>query len=107
MAGIWDRVTQSGSETQIRVNVSLLRTELAGLALGVVTRADARAHIEANMGDTFTAAEVVDLNLIADAFETGSTQERLVYAHKVEFALNAGEVDVITEAVFRTVLGLP
>ena len=106
MAGIWERVHTQGGESQVRVNVSLLRTELMGLALGVRTRADARVNLEAEMGEVFTAPELVDLNLLADIFETGNVEAKLVYAHKVDFALNEGELNLIDEATFRSVLGI-
>ena len=106
MSGIWERVAPNGDENQIRVNVSLLETELTGVSLGVRARADAKNAIESNMEDTLTAAELVDLNAMADIFETGSTLDRLVYAHKVKYALNSAEVNQIDEATFRTVLGI-
>lgn len=107
MAGLWDIVwSDPNAEFQKRLNVSLLETELTGLALGVRTRAQALTNLSTNLGRTLTTSETNDLSNLADQFQAGSTQSKLVYFHKTQFALNAAELNLITEAEFRTVLGI-
>lgn len=106
MAGIWERVRKAQSETDRRINVSLLETELTGVALGVRTRAEAKANIETELGLSLSAAENTDLQNMADNFETGTVQDRLVYAHKVKFCLNGAELGLIDETEFRTTLSI-
>jgi len=107
MAGIWERVTVDPTdEAQLRLNVSLLETELTGVALGIRTRAAAKANLEAELGQALSGAEATDLAAIADEFDAGTTQQRLVYAHKIKFVLNAAELQLIDETEFRAVLGI-
>lgn len=106
MSGIWDYVTVTGDETQRRVNVSLLRTALTGVALGLATREQAKASIEAKLGVTIAGAAATDLAALADLFETGTSAQRLVYAAKCECVLNAAELGLINETTFRTWLGI-
>jgi len=106
MAGLWEIVRGDAGENVSRLNVSLIRTELTGLALGVTTRAIARDHLEAEIGRTLTSEEMTDINALADEFETGTIQSKLVYAAKTEYALNAAELVLINETTFRSVLGI-
>jgi phage-related protein len=106
MAGIWEIVQGDTGEGAPRLNVSLVRTELTGLALGVRTRPQAKLNLEAKLGRVLDAAETTDLNALADEFETGNIQAKLVYSAKTEFALNAAELNLIDETEFRTVLGI-
>ena len=103
MAGIWERVR---GNSDVRLNVSLLETELTGVALGVRTRAEARTSLEAEMGQPLVGDEITDLTALADQFEAGNIQAKLVYIHKVKFALNAAELELIDEATFRSVLAI-
>ncbi len=113
MAGLWD-ITWGDPDAldQERVNVSLVETELTGVALGVRTKAAALATIEASLGRSLTGTvgtlgtELGDLDQLADDFSQGATQSRLVLAHKSGFALNAAELNLIDEATFRSVLGI-
>ena len=105
MAGIWERVV-GGAEDAQRLNVSLLRTELTGVALGIRTLAEGKAALEAELGATLNTAETTDLTAISGAIDAGTTQQRLVYAAKMEFALNAAELALIDETEFRSVLGI-
>ena len=106
MAGIWERVRKATSETDNRINIRLLQLELTGLALGVRTRADARLNIESELHEVLNTDELTDLNNLADLYEQGSVQSKLVFAHTVDFALNEAELGLITETEFRTILGL-
>jgi hypothetical protein len=106
MAGLWDITKGDAGELVRRVNVTLLRTELTGVALSVRTRADAKTNIEGQLGRELDTAETTDLNAIADIFETGTAEDRLVYAAKVEMTLNAAELNIINETEFRTLLGI-
>lgn len=112
MSGLWDLTTITGDEFQERLNVSLLRTELTAIALDVKTKAAAQATLEASLGRPFTGnvatvgTELGDLTKLSDDFATGATQSRLVLAHKIEWALNAAELQLTDEATFRSVLGL-
>jgi hypothetical protein len=105
MAGIWELVEAPG-ELTLHINITLLRTELTGVALGVRTRADAKANLEGQLGRSLDTAETTDLNAIADNFETGTTTDRLVYAAKVEMALNASELGIVNETQWRTLVGI-
>ena len=106
MAGIWEITKGDVGEGQPRLNVSLVRTELTGLALGVRTRAQAKLNLENELGRVLSAEETTDLDALADEFEAGTIQSKLVYSAKTEFALNAAELDLIDETEFRTVLGI-
>lgn len=106
MAGIWDRVVGSDSpDGPARLNVSLLETEITGVILGVRTRVDAKANLETELGETLSTAEAADLIAIVDALEIGSVQAKLVEIHKLHFALNAAELQLIDETTFRSVVG--
>lgn len=104
MAGIWPILAPAGEGEHL--NITLLRCELTGVALGVRTRADAKANIESWLGRSLTTEEITDLNAMADNFETGTVENRLVYNSKVEMALNASELGLITESQFRTLVGI-
>ena len=106
MAGIWEYIHTAGDESQTRINVSLFRTALTSVALGLATRAQALAAIESALGEEIVGDALTDLNAIADLFETGTSTARLVYAATVEAALNAGELNLINEATFRTWVGI-
>jgi hypothetical protein len=106
MAGLWDIIKGDAGETVSRVNITLLRCELVGVALGVRSRADAKANIETKLGRVLTTEEATDLTAIADNFETGTVQDRLVYNSTVEMALNAAELELITENQFRTLVSI-
>ena len=105
MSGIWELVKAPSELTQ-HINITLLRCELTGVALGVRTRADAKANIEARLGRTLDTAETNDLVAIADNFETGTVEDRLVYNSKVEMTLNASELGLINETQFRTLMDI-
>ena len=105
MSGLWD-ITGIREENAEHMNITLLRCELTGVAMGVRTRADAKANIESWLGRVLSSGETVDLNAIADNFETGTVQDRLVYAAKAEMALNAAELVLINETQFRTLLDI-
>ena len=104
MAGLWT-VLAPNDEGE-HMNITLLRCELTGVALGVRTRADAKANIESRLGRELTTEETTDLTALADNFETGTVEDRLVYNSKVEMALNAAELGLITESQFRTLVGI-
>ena len=106
MAGLWDIVKGDAGEMVHRVNITLLRCELAGVALGVRTRSAAKANIEARLGRELVNDEITDLTAIADNFEIGTAQDRLVYNTKVEMTLNAAELNIINETQFRDLLGI-
>lgn len=103
--GIWELVRAPG-ETDTHLNITLLRCELTGVALGVRTRADAKTNIESAIGRVLDTNETTDLNAIADNFETGTTEDRLVYQAKVELALNSAELGIINETQFRTLVSI-
>ena len=105
MSGIWE-IVKRGGENNKRLNVSLVRTELTGVAMGLRTRAAAKANIEDRFGRELTTEETADLVAIADQFETGTVQDRIVYALKLEMTLNAAELGLVEEAGFRSVLGI-
>lgn len=105
MAGLWDIVTvEPGNENQMRINITLLRTQLVGVAVGLFSTVDARNALEADLGRAFTPAELTDLTALLNHFMTGTTTDRLVYSHKVETALIAAELQLTDEAAFRTLL---
>jgi len=106
MAGIWEIVKGDVGETDRRLNVSLVQTELMGVALGLRTRAEAKANLEVGLERVLDAAEAADLSAIADEYEAGNIQSKLVYNEKAKFCLNAAELDLIDEATFRTALGI-
>ena len=105
MSGIWELV-KAPDETGAHMNITLLRCELTGVALGVRTRANAKTSIEAKLGRELDTAETTDLTALADNFETGTVEDRLVYNSKVEMALNASELGLINETQFRTLVGI-
>jgi len=88
------------------MNITLLRCELVGVALGVRTRANAKTNIESWLGRVLDAGEATDLSAIADNFETGTVEDRLVYNSTVEMALNAAELGLINETQFRTLVSI-
>ena len=105
MAGLWE-LAKAPSEGQTHMNITLLRCELVGVALGVRTRADAKANIESWLGRVLDTAETTDLTAIADNFETGTVQDRLVYNTTVEMALNAAELGLVNETQFRSLVNI-
>ena len=105
MSGLWDIVGVM-NELSEHVNITLLRCELTGVAMGVRTRADAKTNIETKLGRELDTNETTDLNAVADLFETGTVQDRLVYAAKVEMTLNAAEIGLLNETQFRSLLGI-
>ena len=105
MSGLWD-IIGIRNENAEHLAIALLRTELAAVALGLQTRQNARDHIEEWFGRALDANELIDLNAIADIFETGTPTDRLVYSAKVEMALNAAELTLINETQFRSILGI-
>jgi hypothetical protein len=106
MAGLWNVVKGDAGQLVKRVNITLLRCELIGVALGVRTRSAAKTNIESELGRELNTEEAVDLTAIADNFETGTVQDRLVYNTKVEMILNAAELNLINETQFRNLLGI-
>jgi len=106
MAGIWEITKGDVPEGAARLNVSLLQTELMGVALGLRTRADAKANLEVGLERVLDAAEAADLTAMADEYDLGSPQVKLVYNEKTKFCLNAAELNLIDEADFRTALGI-
>jgi len=109
MAGLWDLVVGISEE---RLNVSLLMTETMAIGLDIKTKQQAQATLEASLGRAFTGSvdtlgtELGDLDEIGDIFLQGAIQSKLVYAHKLEWAVNAAELNLTDEATFRTVLGI-
>lgn len=106
MAGLWDYVTTSGGEMQKRVNVSLVYTELSLVAHGVHTAAEALAFVEAELGEALPQAARNDLSALVAAISAGAVQSRLVYGTKLQAMLNAGELGLVDETTWRTVLGI-
>ena len=106
MAGIWEIVKGDVGEEGVRLNVSLLQTELMGVTLGLRTRAEAKANLEVGLQRVLSTAEATDLVAMADEYETGTIQDKLVYNEKAKFALNAAELVLINETSFRTALGI-
>ena len=106
MAGLWNIVVGSAGENIRRLNVLLLRTELTGVAMGIRLRAAAKQNLETELGRVLTTDEANDLISIANIFDAGTIQDKLVYAAKMEFAFNAAELNLIEETEFRTVLGI-
>ena len=104
--GIWNRVKPDGSEDQVLLNIVLLRTELTGVALNMRTKAEVKANLESVMGEALLEDEAADLLAMATHLSTGTTEDRLVYAAKLEFALIAAASGLINETKFRTVLGI-
>lgn len=109
MAGLWNLVVGTSEE---RINVSLLMTETMAIGLDIKTKQQAQATLEASLGRALTGSagtlgtELGDLNKIADTFLAGAVQSKLVYAHKLEWAVNAAELNLTDEATFRSVLGI-
>ena len=105
MAGIWDRVVGSNDpDGPRRLNVSLLETEITGVILGARSQADAKANLEAQLGESLSVDETADLVAIVAALDSGSVQSKLVDVHKLKFALNAAELQLIDEGSFRSVV---
>ena len=104
MAGMWDLVYQNFDPSFKRINIKLFRCELVGVALGVRARANAKTNIETELGRTLSTEEIADLTAIADNFETGTVEDRLVYNSKVEMACNAAELGIITESQWRALM---
>jgi len=105
MSGLWD-IIGIRNENAEHLAIALLRTELVGVALSVQTRTNARDHIEDWFGRVLNSGEMVDLNAIADNYETGTVEDRLVYDKKVELALNGAELTLINETQFRNILDI-
>ena len=114
MAGLWDiAVGSNDPDAPPRINVSLLTTELTGIALGHRTTAEARTSLETEFGRAFTGnagtigTELGDLNALAAEINQGAVQSKLVYAHSMQWALNAAELQLIDETTFRAALNIP
>ena len=106
MAGLWEIVKGDAGENVNRLNVSLLQTELMGIALGLRTRSEAKANLEIGLERVLSAEEATDLTAMADVYDSGNVQAKLVYNEKTKFCLNAAELVLIDETTFRTTLGI-
>ena len=102
--GIWGILAPTSEGEHL--NVKLLRCELMGVAMGVRTRVAAKANIESWLGRSLATDETTDLNAMADNYEIGTIQDRLVYNSTVEMALNAAELGLINESQFRTLINI-
>lgn len=106
MSGLYELIRNDGSDVQERINVSAVRTELTAFAFGLRTGAEAKASLETLLGRVLDTAEATDLTNISTQFNTGTTEDKLTYAAKLEFVLNGSEINLVDETLFRSVLGI-
>lgn len=106
MSGLFELVRNDGDDMQERINVSAIRTELTGVAFSLRTGAEAKTNLETVLGREFDAAETTDLSAISTQFNTGTTEDKLTYAAKLEYVLNGAEINLVDETEFRSVLGI-
>lgn len=104
MAGIWERIKETADD---RLAVHLLEAAIVLHQTNAFTKAQILAGLNAELNTPLTTAEETDLNAIMDALDTsGTVTNRLVYLAKVKAWTIAAEHGSVTEAQFRTGLGI-
>lgn len=111
MAGIFDRMDDSG-ESRNRISGNLLHAGFVLRATGDFTPAQVLAGLNAQLalgnGDALAGAEITDLSALDDQLMISRTSsiDRLVYATKLRAIFVATEEGAITDATFRSVMGI-
>lgn len=110
MAGIWERVKQGAEH---RVHSHHLDSAFVYKELGVFTNAQLLDDINRVATENehpereLTAAETTDLQNIATQLAgAGSATNRLVYLQRIRATFYAAEISSISEAQFRSILGI-
>jgi len=106
MSGLFELIRSDGTDVQERINVSAVRTELTGVAFSLRTGGEAKTNLETLLGRVLDTAETTDLTAISAQFNTGTVQDKLTYAAKLEYVLNGAEINLVDETEFRSVLGI-
>lgn len=107
MAGIWDRIRDSG-EGSDRVPVFLLDVAVALYASETIAnKALILSKINEQIDVPLNFDAQSDLNGMADNFDgQPNAVSKLQYLLNIRAALLGAENDIITEAQFRTLLGI-
>lgn len=115
MAGLWERVKQAGldGEGGRRINVTLFIAGIRGYAAAIWTRIQVRDALNLELatnvpGDVLDAAELADLNAIADEVDAQPNDvKKLEYVvGRVEPSTIAGELGHVNETKWRSDLGI-
>ena len=111
MAGLWERIKPGADD---RVSVHLLESGLGGVYIDEhsdpgngFTRLQVRDAINSLLASPLTAGEEADLVAIADVIDgLANNNLRQDYLIKLNALTIAAEMGVVTEATFRTKLGI-
>jgi len=106
MAGLWNLIAATG-EADERLSNHLFDAALALYGTDDITAAAAKTALEGILGRAFTSPEETDVNAIAAELNGQSdVQAKLVYMSKIMAAGIAAENGCITEAKWRSILGI-
>jgi hypothetical protein len=104
MAGIFERVKQTATD---RVPSHLLEAAFVFKDLGTFTNQQIIDALNAKVTTPLAGAELTDLTNIATALAgAGSATNKLTYKEKIRAAFIGAESGSITEAQFRSILGI-
>lgn len=108
MAGIWERIKQDLPEDVERVPSHLLDIVFVLYASGTIpNRALALSKINEKLDVQLNFASQSDLNGIAQSYDDQvGLVDKLRYLLNVKAAILGAETGVLTEAEFRTLLGI-
>ena len=105
MAGIYERVKKAA--TLERCSAHLFDAALTLYGTGDFTSTQVLNAINDVLANDLAGAEVTDLtNIRAQMDAQGTTTLKLVYTAKVRAAVVAAEMGNVTDAQFRTILGI-
>ena len=108
MAGIWERIKQDLTADESRVSAHLLDIVFVLYASGTIpNRALALSKINEHIDVPLDFAAQSDLNGIAQAYDDQvGLADKLRYLLHVKAGIIGAETGVLTEAEFRTLLGI-
>lgn len=104
MAGLWERINATADD---RLSVHLIDAAMVLHGTDALTKAQVLSMLNARLQAPLTAAEIADLEAVADVLMAqGTVPLKLVYLQKISAWTIAAETGTITEAAFRTGLQL-
>lgn len=108
MAGIFDRVFRTGSETESPIGSLTLWACVYAVGRGVATGAQVAAKLDETLGSNpLTQDQKNDMSAILAQAQTGTATQRIDYMLRLQSILIATEVGLIqSEATFRAELGI-
>jgi hypothetical protein len=107
MAGIWERLRTNNVVNPDLIGVHLLESASVLNALGEFTPAQVISGVNSQLKVPLSATELVDLNNIATQLAAQSNNTlKLVYLERIKAATLCAQLNLITEAKFRSILGI-